>query len=83
MILDAPCGQMEGLEKGGFAQFLGIPYAKPPVGALRFRPTEALPRWEGMRTCTKPGRAAPQLCVPGLTILRKEETLDEDCLYLT
>lgn len=82
MILDAPCGQMEGLEKGGLAQFLGIPYAKPPVGALRFRPTEALPRWEGVRTCTKPGRAAPQLCVPGLTSLRKEETLDEDCLYL-
>lgn len=59
MIVDAPCGKLEGREKGNVVQFLGIPYAAPPVGTLRFRPTEPLPRWEGVRDCRRPGHAAP------------------------
>lgn len=82
MIVDAPCGKLEGREKGTVVQFLGIPYAAPPVGPLRFRPTELLPRWEGVRDCRRPGHAAPQTAVPGLAHLTKNETMDEDCLYL-
>lgn len=82
MIVDARCGKMEGIETEGINQFLGIPYAEPPVGKLRFRPPQPLPRWGGVRKCQKLGHAAPQLYVPGLTSLKKDETLDEDCLYL-
>ena len=82
MIIKAPCGAMEGMEIQGIHQLLGIPYAKPPVGALRFMPTEPEEPWTGIRSCRKLGHAAPQLYVPGLTFLKKEETLDEDCLYL-
>lgn len=80
MIIQAPCGAMEGMEIQGIHQFLGIPYAKPPTGALRFMPTEPAEPWTGIRSCRKLGHAAPQLYVPGLTFLKKEETLDEDCL---
>lgn len=73
---------MEGMEIQGIHQLLGIPYAKPPVGALRFMPTEPAEPWTGIRSCRKLGHAAPQLYVPGLTFLKKEEPLDEDCLYL-
>ncbi len=82
MIIHSACGSMEGLETEGMHQFLGIPYAKPPVGELRFKPTEPLDPWEGVRSCKKYGHAAPQLYVPGLTSLKEDETLDEDCLYL-
>lgn len=82
MIINAPCGQMEGIEKEGIHQFLGIPYARPPVGSLRFKPPKALAPWKGLRSCKALGHAAPQLYVPGLSALKEEETLDEDCLYL-
>lgn len=82
MEIHAPCGRMEGLDRGGFVQCLGIPYAKPPVGPLRFRPPEPAAPWEGVRDCRRPGHAAPQTAVPGLSHLTKNETMDEDCLYL-
>ena len=42
-------GSIEGLERKGYALFLGVPYAKPPVGALRWhRPLPPEP-WEGVR----------------------------------
>lgn len=83
MEIHAPCGRMEGLDRGSFVQCLGIPYAKPPVGPLRFRPPEPAAPWTGVRDCRRPGHAAPQTAAPGgLSHLTKNETMDEDCLYL-
>ena len=36
--------------------FLGIPYAQPPVGELRFRPPQPAQLWSGCRDATKYGR---------------------------
>jgi len=41
-------------------RFLGIPYAQPPSGELRFRPPVALPQWTGEVDATGYGPAAPQ-----------------------
>lgn len=82
MIRNGPCGQMRGRERGDLVQFLGIPYAKPPVGDLRFRPPEPLPPWEGVKDCCRPGHAAPQAAGEGPAHLTKNEFMDEDCLYL-
>lgn len=47
------------LESGSVA-FLGVPYAAPPVGELRWRPPEPVPLWEGIREATSLAPACPQ-----------------------
>jgi carboxylesterase type B len=54
--------------------YRGIPYALPPVGALRWAPPEPYPRWNQLRRATSFGAVCPQ---DGVT------TGDsEDCLFL-
>ncbi len=66
--------------------FKGIPFAAPPVGALRYRPPAAPPRWEGQRDCTQFGPICPQ--VPSgqaggvMRIFGSGAPMDEDCLTL-
>ena len=40
----------------GIYSFMGIPYAEPPTGKLRFRPPQPLKLWEGQKDCTKFGK---------------------------
>lgn len=53
-------GTVRGHAEGGIIQFHAIPYARPPVGKLRFcLPQEPEP-WEGVLDTAKRGVAAPQ-----------------------
>lgn len=53
-------GVVRGRRRQGHAVFRGIPYARPPVGTLRFAaPAPPLP-WEGTREAAEFGPAAPQ-----------------------
>lgn len=76
-------GMIKGKKKEGFLTFRGIPYARPPVGDLRFRPPQDPEPWEGIRDCTSFGAPALQLFavnhVPQANILQSSS---EDCLYL-
>jgi para-nitrobenzyl esterase len=69
---------------GKFAAFLGIPYAAPPTGNLRWRPPQPVARWQGIRPATSYGPACPQLPSPWLPeMLGKQQMVtDEACLYL-
>ncbi len=62
-------------------QWLGIPYAKPPVGALRWKPTQALEPWTGLREATAWGNQAPQ-AASYRTYLDGRGGVSEDCLTL-
>jgi len=42
------------------AAFLGIPYAAPPVGELRWKPPQPVRTWKGSRMATQFGAACPQ-----------------------
>jgi para-nitrobenzyl esterase len=57
-------GTVRGVRADGVVRFLGIPYAAPPVGTLRFRPPEAHPAWDGARDASALGPNAPQSVKP-------------------
>jgi para-nitrobenzyl esterase len=61
--------------------FKGIPYAAPPVGALRWQAPQPVQAWEAPRVCTQPGPACPQPSMLEGFSLSAGPT-SEDCLYL-
>jgi para-nitrobenzyl esterase len=75
--LEIAAGALRGAEQDGVRTFLGVPYAEPPVGELRFRAPRPVRPWSGERDATKWAARAPQ---PELT--GRGFTGDEDCLYL-
>ncbi len=71
-------GAAEGIAEGaGVDAVLGLPYAAPPVGDLRWRAPAAAARWKGVRAATHFGSACPQ---PSGGAMRIPEPRDEDCL---
>ena len=63
-IIDPPLvtlstGTVRGGRVGGIDTFLGIAYAAPPVGDLRFEPPQPCPPWDGIREATLAGPTAP------------------------
>ena len=85
-IVPAPCGAVMGRldETGVVKQFLGIPYARPPVAELRWHPPQYHPVWKGVRDATRYGMPAPQNPSPLFEIKgpNGEDPESEDCLYL-
>ncbi len=76
-------GRIEGSHEDGVLVFRGIPYARPPQGALRLRAPLPPEPWSGVREAKVFGASAPQN--PGrLAALlgAPTETYAEDCLYL-
>ncbi len=61
--------------------FKGIPYAAPPVGALRWKEPQPVPAWQGVRKATEFGARCMQGNVFGDMVFR-DPAPSEDCLYL-
>lgn len=93
MILSAKLksGAVSGFETEtkGVVSFLGIPYAAPPVGELRWREPQAPTPWEGVRPCLDFGYSCPQRSM-GVNPKQMAENpvkprplrMNEDCLTL-
>jgi para-nitrobenzyl esterase len=76
-------GEALGLEAGPAAVFRAIPYAAPPVGALRWKPPAAARPWREPRDAKAPGPACPQKVTPGIPNLGGYfGPTAEDCLTL-
>ena len=68
---------------GVVRSFKGIPYARPPVGELRWRAPQPPEPWEGLRDATRFGPTAPQPPVlPNSLYVGGHEHQSEDCLTL-
>lgn len=67
-------GAIKGTASGDVVRFLGVPYAAPPVGALRWRPPQPVQPWRGERLAQHSGPPCAQ--VPSVP------QAHENCLYL-
>jgi len=80
-------GKLSGTSEGPLAVFRGIPFARPPIGALRFAAPEPPDPWPGVREATAFGPAAAQSAidvtyVPGFSLWEGIDATSEDCLTL-
>jgi para-nitrobenzyl esterase len=75
-------GEVAGIQVDDIAVFRGVPFAAPPIGALRWREPQPAARWAGMRQATVPGNACPQKRGLSLEGGGDPGELSEDCLYL-
>ena len=81
-ILEIKEGRLQGVEEDGLTVFRGVPFAKPPVGARRFRPPQPPEPWSGVRVCDTFGFVAPQPQGQLMAGQGTPEEQNEDCLFL-
>jgi carboxylesterase type B len=70
-------GALRGVRSDGVDGFLGVPYAAPPAGALRWRAPRPAASWRGVRDAGAYGNRCP-----ALASTNGPESDTEDCLYL-
>ena len=83
-VIETTSGRLSGrIAESGIAEFLGIPYAAPPVGDLRWRAPQPVEPWSDVRDATTTGKIAPQIVSMGASLVPGDATdADEDCLTL-
>jgi para-nitrobenzyl esterase len=82
LVVQTSTGQLNGIVRvTGGAEFLGIPYAQPPVGERRWREPLPAKAWSGVREARAFGAPCSQ---PFLGDWNKHEAENgkEDCLFL-
>jgi para-nitrobenzyl esterase len=77
LVVATAGGTVRGKAAAATDEFLGIPYAAPPVGALRWQPPRPAAPWHGVRPATSYAPHCPQ---PAGAFGRASTS--EDCLYL-
>ena len=93
-VVQIDTGTLRGAHIGSTIAFRGIPYARPPVGELRWKPPLPAVPWQGVKEATQPGSACTQRAeglVPFIAPMAKAYGSDftqpavqssEDCLYI-
>ncbi|CAH1153994.1 unnamed protein product [Phaedon cochleariae] len=80
-IVTLPTGKIQGLVSKTYRHgktfygFLGIPYAAPPIGTLRFKPPQQLENWKGVLQT----KSLTKMCY---NVQKELPRQNEDCLYL-
>ena len=77
LIVRTDKGLIEGKSAEGTDQWLGVPYAAPPVGALRWAAPQPAQPWPGIRPATSYGGRCAQLASGN-----GPRVDNENCLYL-
>src|SRR5580704_12192194 len=79
-IVTTADGAVRGMPGPGGYAFLGLPYAAPPTGNLRWRPPQPPAHWHGLRDATSFAPSCPQN--PSANPFLPPGLMSENCLYL-
>jgi len=77
-LIQLPDGPIQGKTVGETRSFIGIPYAAPPIDALRWKPPQAVKPWSAPLDASEPGVA----CIQSSEALLGGVAQTEDCLRL-
>lgn len=81
-VAQIPQGKLRGRDlDDGVTAFMGIPYAAPPVGPLRWKPPQPPASWDGIRDATRAGARCIQHAPYG-ELEADNPNQSEDCLFL-
>ncbi|WFN35145.1 carboxylesterase family protein [Methanogenium sp. S4BF] len=78
-VVKTDAGYISGLQQDDLRIFLGIPFAAPPTGDLRWKPPAPVQPWEGVKETRVFSPACPQ---PAAADSGVSLNMSEDCLYL-
>ncbi|MET0183665.1 MAG: carboxylesterase family protein [Caulobacterales bacterium] len=79
-VIHTADGAVKGVAQGDAVAFLGIPFARPPVGDLRWRAPEPPQPWANVRMADRFGANCPQ---PDLSMFGLPyKPVSEDCLFI-
>ncbi|HBK47183.1 MAG TPA: carboxylesterase [Xanthomonadaceae bacterium] len=82
-VVDTAAGRVQGLAEGPLQVFKGIPFAAPPVGALRWKAPAPVQAWSGVKDATQFGPACIQPSNRVQSIYAQDiGATSEDCLSL-
>ncbi|XP_067319458.1 cholinesterase-like [Anolis sagrei] len=89
LVVNTSSGPVKGktltVGSGSVRAYLGIPYAEPPLGKLRFKKPLPHQPWSQIFEATDFGNACPQLLLtetPELKMGNPNRPMSEDCLFL-
>ena len=74
MIISTAYGKIEGMKQGNCIVFKGVPYAKPPVGALRFHKPLRPDPWEGVYRQITTDASQCRAKIPGILFIKRSFT---------
>ncbi|WP_159979645.1 MULTISPECIES: carboxylesterase/lipase family protein [unclassified Novosphingobium] len=81
-IVTTQPGKLEGKRGGGIESFLGVPFAAPPIGALRWRAPQPVAPWQGLRKADEYGPDCMQWGLDEPPTPAYLRPTSEDCLTL-
>lgn len=88
-VVQTEAGKISGLRTtdGKIVSYKGIPYAEPPIGALRWKRPQEKKHWSGILSCEEYGPSPMQgkpvpFSMWSQEFLIPEAPISEDCLYL-
>lgn len=79
-LVTTTAGTVKGLWRDGSAAFLGIPFAEPPVGELRFQAPVAHQSWEGVRDALDYGATPQRKALAEVTLIPEPSIAGESTL---
>lgn len=88
-IIETNYGKMTGVDHGTYLEYRSVPYAKPPVGELRFKAPQKPEKWDGIYEateyacrCVQEDHLAPPYDKDFYDNPDYKRESSEDCLYL-